>query len=318
MTTPNKDGVYQDLDGYRSLLAQLAGAIDSATTPKGNRVTAEGVSHRESDEWPWRCWRKRVLSLLATQRWLDKSGVMPELQGPFLAPMRRALCLGRSVVEDAVARRWVKVRDEQVKPLYSHFPFNRDAQEDVPIAALEVIHPKDGSLWRFVRDDLAPFVQIQPDGRVTPKRLPGGTVKLPPDMLPILNHLQTLGRRLWDAREGTRKALELRVKPLLLQGNIGPYSVTRAFLSVGNAAAVGYNQMPAERPLPVTWWNQENASAGIDLATPNSAARLHSSIDETKSAWSMFRLLRRGTLSTDHIATFLIPVQLVDAKAALP
>ncbi|HND11287.1 MAG TPA: type VI secretion IcmF C-terminal domain-containing protein [Pseudomonadota bacterium] len=318
MTTPNKDGVYQDLDGYRSLLAQLAGAIDSATTPeKGTelplRESVTGIGRvalamlAEEESSP----------LLATQRWLDKSGVMPELRGPFLAPMRRALCLGRSVVEDAVARRWVKVRDEQVKPLYSHFPFNRDAQEDVPIAALEVIHPKDGSLWRFVRDDLAPFVQIQPDGRVTPKRLPGGTVKLPPDMLPILNHLQTLGRRLWDAKEGTRKALELRVKPLLLQGNIGPYSVTRAFLSVGNAAAVGYNQMPAERPLPVTWWNQENASAGIDLATPNSAARLHSSIDETKSAWSMFRLLRRGTLSTDHIATFLIPVQLVDAKGSV-
>ncbi|HNN51403.1 MAG TPA: type VI secretion IcmF C-terminal domain-containing protein [Pseudomonadota bacterium] len=318
LTTPSKDGAYQELDGYRSLLAQLAGAIDSATTPeKGTdlplRESVTGIGRvalamlAEEESSP----------LLATQRWLDKAGIMPELRGPFLAPMRRALCLGRSVVEDAVSRRWSKVRDEQIKPLYSHFPFNREAQDDVSIPALDVIHPKDGSLWRFVREDLAPFVQIQPDGRVTPKRLPGGTVKLPPDLLPILNHLQTLGRRLWDAKDGTHKPLELRVKPLLLQGNIGPYSVTRAFLSVGSAAAVGYNQMPAERPLPVTWWNQENASAGIDLATPNSAARLHSSIDETKSAWSLFRLLRRGTLSPDHIATFLIPVQLVDAKGSV-
>jgi hypothetical protein len=318
MTTPNKDGAYQDLDGYRSLLAQLAGAIDSATTPeKGTelplRESVTGIGRvalamlAEEESSP----------LLATQRWLDKAGVMPELRGPFLAPMRRALCLGRNVVEDAVARRWAKVREEQVRPLYSRFPFSHEGKEDVPIPALDVIHPKDGSLWRFVREDLAPFVQLQPDGRVTPKRLPGGTVKLPPDLLPILNHLQTLGRRLWDAKEGTHKPLELRVKPLLLQGNIGPYSVTRAFLSVGSAATVGYNQMPAERPLPVTWWNQENASAGVDLATPNSAARLHASVDETKSAWSLFRLLRRGTLSADHIATFLIPVQLSDAKGSV-
>lgn len=318
MTTPNKDGAYPDLDGYRSLLAQLAGAIDSATTPdKGTelplRESITGIGRvalailAEEESSP----------LLATQRWLDKAGIMPELRGPFLAPMRRALCLGRNVLEETVSRRWSKVREEQVKPLYSHFPFNREAQDEVPIPALDVIHPKDGSLWHFVREDLAPFVQIQPDGRVTPKRLPGGTVKLPPDMLPILNHLQTLARRLWDVKEGTHKPLELRVKPLLLQGNIGPYSVTRAFLSVGSAAAVGYNQMPAERPLAVTWWNQENASAGIDLATPNSAARLHSSIDETKSAWSLFRLLRRGTLSSEHIATFSIPVQLIDAKGSV-
>jgi len=142
-------------------------------------------------------------------------------------------------------------------------------------------------------------------------------VKLPSDMLPILNHLQQLSRRLWDGKEGTTRPLELRVRPLLLQGSIGLYSVTRAFLSVGSAAAVGYNQMPADRPLPVAWWNQENASAGIDLAMLNSAARLHASIDETKSAWSLFRLLRRGSLSPDNIATFQIPVQLVDAQGSV-
>ena len=177
---PNKDGAYPDLDGYRSLLAQLAGAIDSATTPdKGTelplRESITGIGRvalailAEEESSP----------LLATQRWLDKAGIMPELRGPFLAPMRRALCLGRNVLEETVSRRWSKVREEQVKPLYSHFPFNREAQDEVPIPALDVIHPKDGSLWHFVREDLAPFVQIQPDGRVTPKRLPGGTVKLP-------------------------------------------------------------------------------------------------------------------------------------------
>ena len=318
LATANKDGAYPDLDGYRALLAQLAGAIDSATTPE----TGTDLPLRESVTGIGRVSLSMLAEeesspLLATQRWLDKAGIIPELRGPFLAPMRRALCLGRAVVEQAVGRRWAKVREEQVRPLYSRFPFDPRARDDVPLPAVDVIHPKNGSLWRFVREDLMPLVQVQADGRVTPKRLPGGTVKLPSDMLPILNHLQQLSRRLWDGKEGTTRPLELRVRPLLLQGSIGLYSVTRAFLSVGSAAAVGYNQMPADRPLPVAWWNQENASAGIDLAMLNSAARLHASIDETKSAWSLFRLLRRGSLSPDNIATFQIPVQLVDAQGSV-
>jgi len=318
LATASKDGAYEDLEPYRGLLAQLAGAIDSATTPEAGtalplRESITGIGRvalsmlAEEDSSP----------LLATQRWLDKAGIVPELRGPFLAPMRRALCLGRQVVEQAVDRRWSKAREEQIKPLYSRFPFDRNAQQDVPIAALDIIHPKDGSLWRFVREDLAPFVQIQADGRVTAKRFPGGTVRLPSDMLPILNHLQGLSRRLWDGKEGAHRTLDLKVRPLLLQGSVGRHNVTRAFLSVGAAAAVGYNQMLADRALPVAWWNQENASAGVDLALPNSEARLHASLSETKSAWSLFRLLRQGSLSADNVATFSIPVQLVDAKGSV-
>lgn len=311
LATLTKDGQYAELEPYRTLLAQLAGALDSANAPEGGtdlplreaisgagRVALAMLAEEESSP------------LIATQRWLDKAGIMPALRGPFLAPMRRALCLGKQSVERTVDKRWAKVRKELVKPLYSRFPFERDASEDVPLAALEIIHPKEGTLWRFVREDLAALVQIQTDGRVSSKRLPGGTLKLPADMLPILNHLQQLSRKLWDGKEGARRPLELHVRPLLLGGRVGPYLVSRAFLSVGGSAAVSYNQMPAERPLLVTWWNQENASAGVDLAPPESAARLHASVDETKSAWSFYRLLRRGSLSADNVATFDIPVQL--------
>lgn len=318
LTTANKDGVYQDFDPYRGLLAQLAGAINSATTPEGGpelplRESIPGIGRVALSILA----EEEASPLLQTQRWLDKAGIVPELRGPFLAPMRRALCLGRRIVEQVVETRWAKVHAEQIKPLYSRFPFDRSAQEDVALAALDVIHPKDGSLWRFVREDLAPFVQLQADGRMTARRLPGGTVRLPSDMLPILNHLQQLSRRLWDGKEGTQRVLDLKVRPLLLDGSIGRYSVSRAYLSVGSAAAVGYNQMPADRALPVSWWNQENASAGIDLAVPDSAARLHASVDETKSAWSLFRLLRKGSMSPDNIVTFQIPVQLVDARGSV-
>jgi hypothetical protein len=314
----SKEGAFPELEPYRAILVQLAAALDSGggsdtSTDTPLRDTLSGLGRlalvmlAEEESSP----------VLATQRWLDKLGVAPELRGPFLSPMRRALCLGTTEIERALQSRWRAVREAQVRPLYSRFPFDRAATEDVPIGSLDAIQPKDGTLWRFVRDDLSALVITQPDGRFTTKRLPGGSLPLPPDLLPTLNHLGALSRRLWDPKDGARRPLELRVRPQPLAGTVGPYAVTRAYLTVGSAAAVGYNQMPAERPLQVTWWNQENASVGIDLSTPDSPARHHASVDETRSAWSLLRLLARGTFASDNVVAFAIPVDLPNAKGSI-
>lgn len=313
-----KEGAFPELDPYRAILVQLAAALDSSggsdtSTDTPLRDTLSGLGRlalsmlAEEESSP----------VVATQRWLDKLGVAPELRGPFLSPMRRALCLGTAEIERALQSRWRAVREAQVRPLYSRFPFDRSATEDVPLGALDAIQPKDGALWRFVRDDLSALVVTQPDGRFVARRLPGGSLPLPADLLPTLNHLGALSRRLWDPKDGARRPLELRVRPQPLAGTVGPYAVTRAYLTVGSAAAVGYNQMPSERPLQVTWWNQENASVGIDLSTPDSPARHHASVDETRSAWSLLRLLSRGTFASDNVVGFPIPVDLPNAKGTI-
>lgn len=314
LATP-KDGAYPELEPYRAILAQLASALDSAYSPDASLDTPLrdaltglgrlGLSMLAEEE---------SSPLFQTQRWLDKAGVAPELRGPFLAPMRRALCLGRAELERSLETRWRAVREALVRPLYLRFPFDRNATEDVPVALLDAIHPKDGALWRFVQNDLATLATVQADGNVVPKRLPGGALKLPADLVPTLSHLGRLSRKLWDPKDGARRPLELKIQPQPLGGTVGRYAVIRAYLSVGGAAAVGYNQMPGERALAVTWWNQENASVGIDLSTPDSPARQHASIDETRSTWSLLRLLKRGTFTAGHVATFLIPVELPEAR----
>ena len=45
--------------------------------------------------------------------------------------------------------------------------FDRAAQQEVPLSALEVIQPKDGTLWRFMHDDLAALLTIAPDGTLS-------------------------------------------------------------------------------------------------------------------------------------------------------
>ena len=312
-----KDGVYPELDPYRAVLTQLSGALDTAAAPANTdtplrdslsglgRLTLGMLAEDESSP------------LLATQRWLDKTGLAPELRGPFLAPLRRTLRLGTTEVERAVAARWRAIYKAQVQPLATGFPFDRVAPKDVALSALEVIHPKEGSLWRFVRDDLAGLVTISPEGTVTAKRQAGGPVVLPADLIPMLNQLGRLSRKLWDPKEGTHRPVELRVRPEPLTGNIGAYAVTRAYLSVGGAAAVGYNQMPTERPLQVPWWNQENAAVGIDLSTPDSPARQHASLAETRSAWSLWRLLTRGQPADDHRLSFNVPVELPSTRGSI-
>lgn len=314
LMTP-KDGVYPELEPYRAILAQLAGALDGGapvdsgletplrdTMSNLGRLTLGMLADEESSP------------MLATQRWLDKAGIPPELRGPFLAPVRRMMCLGTAEIERAVEARWRAVREAQVRPLYLRFPFDRNATEEAPLPLLEVLHPKEGALWRFVQNDIPMLAVQQADGNVIPKRLPGGALTLPPDMLPTLSHLGRLSRKLWDAKDGNRKALELHVRPQPLAGTVGPYAVTRAYISVGGAAAVGYNQMPGDRTLVLQWWNQENAAVGIDLSTPDSPGRAHASLDESRAAWSLLRLVTRGAVTADHVVAFVVPVNLPDAR----
>lgn len=310
-----KDGVYVDLEPYRTVLSQLAVALDAAA---GAPVGAE-TPLRESLSGLGRLTLAMLAEdetspLIATQRWLDKAGVPPDLRGPFLAPLRRALRLGTAEVERAIAARWEAVYRAQVQPLYSRFPFARAAQQEVPLSALEVIQPKDGALWRFVRDDLAGVISLSPEGTAMVKRQPGGPLTLPASLVPTLTQLGRLSHKLWDGKDAARHPIELRVRPQPLLGAIGAYAVTRAYLSVGSAAAVGYNQMPSERSLPVPWWNQENAAVGIDLSTPDSPARQHASLAETQAVWSLWRLLARGQPGEGGQLSFRIPVEVSGGK----
>jgi hypothetical protein len=313
-----KDGVYLELEPYRAVLSQLASALDAAApSPPGAevplrdslsglvRLTLSMLAEEETSP------------LVVTQRWLDKAGVPPDLRGPFLAPLRRALRLGTAEVERALAARWESVYKAQVQPLYSRFPFDRAAQQEVALSALEVIHPKDGALWRFAREEIGGVVNVLPDGTAAAKRQPGGPLTLPANLVPTLTQLGRLSQKLWDGKEGARRPIELRVRPQPLVGAVGPYAVTRAYLSVGSAAVVGYNQMPSERSLPVPWWNQENAAVGVDLSTPDSPARQHASIGESSSVWSLWRLLLRGQFGADGRVTFRIPVEVSEARGSV-
>lgn len=306
-----KDGGYPELDPYRAMLTQLAAALDAPPAAVGGPTSplpdslsglgrlALGILAEKEDS-----------PLLLTQRWLDKAGIAPELRGPFLAPLRRALLLGTAEVEKAIADRWQTIYKAQVQPLYTRFPFDRAAQSDVALSALDVIAPSKGSLWRFVREDLAGLVDLAPDGTITAKRQPGGSLTLPADLVPTLTQLGRLSRQLWEGKEDTRRPLELRVRPEPPVGSVGGYSITRAYLSVGSVAAVSFNQMPAEVAMQVPWWNQENAAVGVELSTPDSKVQNNASLSpETRSVWSLWRLLTRGKMADTRL-TFSIPVTL--------
>ena len=320
LMTP-KDGALPDLDAYRAIIAQMAtglyggktAAALGAAAPAGSGSGSLTDSLSEAGRTALSILTEQPDSpLVSVEKWLDKAAIPLELRPPFLLPVQRMFKSGVSEIERALEARWKTLQAQSVAPLYGKFPFDRGAREDVALAALDAIRPKDGALWQAVQRDLSPFLLQSDGGTFSARRLAAAGVSLPPGMLATLNQLGKLSRMLWD-KDGARQALTVRVRPLPFPTLSSGPAVTRAFLSVGRAVVEAHNEMPADRSLAVTWWAQENASVGCDLSVADSQTKQHRSLDETRSAWSFFRLLTRARLSADgsaqapQVATWALP-----------
>ncbi|HEY2028831.1 MAG TPA: hypothetical protein VGH20_06450 [Myxococcales bacterium] len=227
-------------------------------------------------------------ALAAVDAWLDENNLVGALRTPFRAPFDDVRRIGRDELGKAVAAAWSR-EEAPIEKLRKEYPFDRTAVKEVDPAALEILRPKDGRFWQFASSVLGPLGASRESGWA----VQGAAAEVvPKGALDILARLDHLTQVLFTD-DGKRRPLALQVEPLQLPARDGDRYVTMSYLRCGRTAAFGFNQTPVFRDFPVSWWDQDTASVGVELRA-GGAAKEYRSCAAPRSAWSCFRVLEAG------------------------
>jgi hypothetical protein len=249
---------------------------------------------------------KEESALRQAEQFLDRAGIAGALRRPFLAPFLAAYHTGADEIERVLANRWRDALARQIEPMLERFPFNPGAEREVAPTELDLLSERKGPLFNELRTLYAPAMTEQGGSYVS---RPGalGTLRLPKDMLPMVNRLARLSRVLFSS-DGNRQPLQLGIRgvpgPQLSEGKNTQAAL--AYLQVGKAAAYGFNQQSNTTPLAIDWWQQGAAVLGVESVVARTGRKHTQTLEVADSAWSLFRLLQRSTLDSSGISTWYI------------
>lgn len=245
-------------------------------------------------------------ALRQAEQFLDRAGIAGALRRPFLAPFLAAYHTGADEIERVLANRWRDALSRQIEPMLERFPFNPGAEREVAPTELDLLSERKGPLFNELRTLYAPAMTEQGGSYVS---RPGalGTLRLPKDMLPMVNRLARLSRVLFSS-DGNRQPLQLGIRgvpgPQLSDGKNTQAAL--AYLQVGKAAAYGFNQQSSTTTLAIDWWQQGAAVLGVESVVARTGRKHTQTLEVADSAWSLFRLLQRSTLDSSGISTWYI------------
>ncbi|HKE15786.1 MAG TPA: hypothetical protein VKB80_13010 [Kofleriaceae bacterium] len=242
--------------------------------------------------------------------WEGETGLTDEQAAPFRAPLRAVLALGARDIERALAT-WNKELERAAgADLFSRFPFDRRAGDDVdPEAIVAWLHPKSGKLALEIDPLVAGLVQRTRtgDGRwhhasAHPCGGGGVCVEVPPRLLDTLDRLASAADVFWD-EAGKPRALALEVTPrpftALPRGGPVPELVR---LSAGAASVFYFNQRPRRSRVEIDWTRDQVASLSVQLEQKGSLSLTPPALVVGGSPWSLLRLMqqadRRGSTHT--------------------
>jgi type VI secretion system protein ImpL len=237
----------------------------------------------------------RTSYLDVTQKWLTSVGIVGEWQKPFLSPVYKMYDVGQADIERAVQRSWENMVLPEIAGMLGKFPFQRLAQQNVTPVELEaLLHPVGGTFWRDFARWIAP-VCIKQNNKWEARSSPRESLRLPTNMLLLVNHLEFLSQVLWD-KDGNPRPLLLHLKPepLSLQMLEGKRIACLATLTVGKGCIFNFNQKPASQPLSLSWWKEESANINLEFTDTDSQTKSYFSEAANDTFWSFFRLLAKA------------------------
>jgi len=297
--TGEQKGTFPELDKYKGLLEQMQMDIQDQQGPPmkkdkddpfalfKNRLTPLGrvsfaIYTGEKDSY-----------LNLVKLWLDSVGVPRQWQDVFLAPVWQAYFLGMSEVETEIGKIWTELWQADIQPLYSKFPFDASAGEDVSVEIIKNATHPSGHFWSTYRATLAPF--CPENGRLTQKK--NGLFKapkLPGNMLTTVSAITQISSVLWD-KDGKERPLELTLKPGPLPSPIpGEPMAVLSYLHVGDANIFGLNQKASWKKIRFNWQNPSWASVGVEFISRDKSLRVKKTIEIPNSNWSFYRLLQKA------------------------
>lgn len=229
--------------------------------------------------------------------WLDAARIHEKAQRePFLVPVELTYGMALQRVERTIEAAWREQVRPEVAPLLVRFPLDPRGEQDAsPDDLLAAVGPK--GTFRAAADQILGPVCKKGKAAGCTTRAPAGSraVKVPGEAVELATWAEGLAAALWDDG-GKPKAIALQVRPHALpevKYNV-PIAVTRSFLRSGETTVYGFNQAPAWRPLPVTWWAASAASAGMEQRVATVDDVRAQTIEASGSAWRFYRLLCRA------------------------
>jgi type VI secretion system protein ImpL len=315
LMTEDKDGSYAQMAPYLLLVSQLHAEISKgaraepggaapAEAAAGDKPAAGAKAGPQLNQLISPLGRVALSMMLEDKdsylrkvdEWLDQQGILGEFREPFRKPFLVALSLGQEEIESVLSEQWEQEWARTLQPLLTRYPFTPTATEEVDPGELEVLRRKDGAFWGFVERVVAPVCTEQ--GTTWTLRGPlQGRLLVPPQMLETLTHLSELSKLLWSG-EGKPQPLSLQVLPLPLPPSpVKDNFVTMSYLKCGKTTAFSFNQNPTWQEFPLSWWDPQSASIGLELRSPENDERNYRAMEVSRSFWSCFRLLESASVS---------------------
>ncbi|HTE51632.1 MAG TPA: hypothetical protein VK698_12350 [Kofleriaceae bacterium] len=249
-------------------------------------------------------------SLDALTAWQGETGLTDELAAPFRAPLRAVQALGARDVERALASWDRELERAADAELFSRFPFDRRAADDVDADSIIAwLHPKRGRLALEVLPVVAGLVERSRDwgghwrhAAAHPCGAGGVCVQVPDRLLATLDRLSVAADVFWDEAGKPRPlAVEVTPRPFTVSGLAGPVpELVR--LSAGAASVFYFNQRPRRSQIEVDWTHDQVASLSVQVKDEGKFSLTPPALVVGGTPWSLFRLLqqaeRRGSTYT--------------------
>ena len=305
-----KKGAFPELEKYKSLLEQMQSVIGEESLADETKRQDKPLGDFASKLTPlgkisYSIYLDEPGSYLnLIKLWLKSVGISSRWQDVFLAPVYQAYALGRVEVEAELEKTWTALWRDDVKTLYSRFPFDKASAQNVSLAELKNATHPDGHFWQYFNTLLAPLC-IKQDGHWYPRSGVQSELRLPGNMLPTLNSLDRISKDLW-ASNGEARPLEFMIRSAPLPISISDeYIPVLSYLHIGESAVVGFNQKPSWKMFKYFWHKISAASVGLEIATANKDERMQRSLTVSNANWSFFHLLQKAEEIT-YVTQFYI------------
>lgn len=231
------------------------------------------------------------VALLKTQFEGDKVA----LQAPFQAPFDQLARLGRQNIEDVVARIWQQHVKPDLVAIWSKFPFDAAASEEVtPRELTSVLHPHSGKVFEVFRRYFEPLVEVR-DGVYRERRDIRGKLTFPSDLFSMMSRAATLSGRFWN-QAGEATPLTFRVATVPFEHGPNPNAaLTLVYLNAGESSVFNFNQKPGIVSVSLDWTKQNTSQVGIQLTNLETKENIFPEpIVVEGSFWSFLRLLKKA------------------------
>ena len=287
-----ENGVYPEYEKYKVILSQLFYEIERPFSEseskelKGFESLLSPLGKVSFDIYL----NKKDSYLNLLKLWLDSVNIPLKWHSLFLAPVEEAYKIGLKEIEFKVKEIWDSLWRRDIYPVLSLFPFNKETNEFATINDLKKITDPKGEFWISFEKFLKNFV-VKDERGFWKEREFIKSINLPSNLVPSLNYLSKLSKRLWS-KKGSPIPLIFYIKPLPLPRKISdnPYFPVLSYLKIGNSSVFGFNQRPTWQKLKFFWWKKQNAVVGVKLFAEKRPMKIKE-ICVTDSLWNLLVLL---------------------------